>query len=635
MSSGRAQALVRRQALSSRGKAGLTGKPMSAAQTARVTNPELSGRELAKALREQRSQRGRGSERKAQPTGKIRPKVEVRVGAAQDASWKVGAGETGRGQTVTGTMANRSLKTTGNEAGTCREVTGTEYLGSDDMRSFCETEAAPRPAKVRKTSTFSANPVTGNETGRDAKVTGNEPGTCKRVTGTEYVSAEQEHAYCANAPEPGPAKVTGSRTLRGERVTGAQVGVSNKVTGNESGAGRALTGDQYLEGNNEETASNVTTSGGRGGQARAVPNKVGRSDTLRGGAVTGVMVGRREQMTGDEPGSCRNITGDDYVGREQYERFCDATPAPQDQKVGVSATVKGERITGTQTGRAARVTGDEPGTCKAVTGTPYAGLEQYAEYCEPRQTAGAQARAERPARRGGSVMTGIQPGIGGHLTGADKGACEALTGTPYVGADQMARACPAVPADVNSPDFPQPLDARTGVAGGPDAGVESWGEFSVQSPQRAAHEETGFDGVTGNRTARPGHITGPFGMAEGKVTGTEEARFGRRSAPAAPEAAETAAMIDGRVKPRISGEGQDAGVRITGDDWDRNPRVTGTEGASALTRNPTRRGAMGSAMPPLSERRPDDVPAPVSKVTGSSGNTETGSLITYSGGARG
>ena len=52
MSSGRAQSLARRQALSSRGKAGLTGKPMSAAQTARITNPELSGRELAKALRE-------------------------------------------------------------------------------------------------------------------------------------------------------------------------------------------------------------------------------------------------------------------------------------------------------------------------------------------------------------------------------------------------------------------------------------------------------------------------------------------------------------------------------------------------------------------------------------------------------
>jgi len=33
--------------------------------------------------------------------------------------------------------------------------------------------------------------------------------------------------------------------------------------------------------------------------------------------------------------------------------------------------------------------------------------------------------------------------------------------------------------------------------------------------------------------------------------------------------------------------------------------------------------------------RPQDIPAPVSKVTGGSGNTEKGALITYSGGARG
>ena len=32
---------------------------------------------------------------------------------------------------------------------------------------------------------------------------------------------------------------------------------------------------------------------------------------------------------------------------------------------------------------------------------------------------------------------------------------------------------------------------------------------------------------------------------------------------------------------------------------------------------------------------PAEAPAPVSRVTGSSGNTETGSLVTYSGGARG
>ena len=94
--------------------------------------------------------------------------------------------------------------------------------------------------------------------------------------------------------------------------------------------------------------------------------------------------------------------------------------------------------------------------------------------------------------------------------------------------------------------------------------------------------------------------------------------------------------VNGRVKSRITGEGMETGLKITGDDWGRGEHVTGTEGASAIQRNPTRRGGGISAMqmrPDMS--RPEDVPVPVSKVTGGSGNTEKGSLVTYSGGARG
>jgi hypothetical protein len=42
----------------------------------------------------------------------------------------VGVSATSGGQVVTGTQANRSPKTTGNEAATCRPITGTEYLGA-------------------------------------------------------------------------------------------------------------------------------------------------------------------------------------------------------------------------------------------------------------------------------------------------------------------------------------------------------------------------------------------------------------------------------------------------------------------------------------------------------------------------
>ncbi|MFM1892526.1 MAG: hypothetical protein RLZ44_1603 [Pseudomonadota bacterium] len=606
-SAGRAAALARRKAQSSRGKAGLSAGGMSAAQTARAANPQLSGRELAQALRNQRSRKGGTGQKKSEPSGRQRPAKTSTTGAAQDAAWKVGASETSHGQTVTGTMVGRSRAVTGDEPSTCRTVTGTEYMGADIFRDFCQAEPAKGSRKVGLSPTSRGNRVTGNEVGRSAKVTGDEPGTCKRVTGTEYVGASQAESFCATRPEAGPAKITSAETRKGKTVTGNNVGRSAKVTGDEPGARRELTGTQY-------------TKPGNG----SYPAKVGRSDTLRGGAVTGTMVGRSAKVTGDEPGSCRNITGDDYVGQEQYQGFCSTTPAPQDRKVGLSQTLKGEVVTGTQTGRSSRVTGDEPGTCKAITGTPYAGAEQYRSYCSPEDTGVAQARTRPQRSTPGSVLTGQQPGIDGKLTGAARGACEPLTGTPYVGADQFAAACPAAAAEPNSPDFPQPLEQAP------------WTQFSVTAPSHASQAQTAHTAVTGNRYEQ-GQITGPFDKASGKVTGTEEARFGRGSA-APPESAPlpaTAATMGGRVKSRITGEGMDAGVKITGDDWDRGDRVTGTEGTSAMGRNPTRRGPMNAMAMAQQAKRNEETPEPMSKVTGGSGNTEKGALVTYSGGARG
>ncbi len=602
---GRAASMARRRAQSSRGKAGLSGSGMTAAQTARVTNPELSGRELARALREQRSKRGGAGQKKSEPCGRKRQRPEKAAAAAQDVPWKVGAGETTHGQTVTGTMVGRSRAVTGDEASTCRAVTGTEYMGADIFRDFCQSEPGKGVRRGGVSPTASGNSVTGNRVGRSDRVTGDEPGTCKRVTGTEYVGADQAEAFCGARSEAGPASVTRSETRKGKSVTGNNVGRSGKVTGDEVGAQRELTGTQYMQ----------------LGDGNA-PAKVGRSATLRGGGVTGTMVGRRERMTGDEAGSCRDITGDDYIGQEQYQQFCSATPAPKDAKVGSSRTHVGETVTGTLTGRSERVTGDEPGTCKAITGTPYAGEEQYRGYCEPGQAQAAGARMRRSQRAAGAAMTGQQPAVGGRMTGDSKGACETVSGTPYVGADQVAAACPASAAEPGSPDFPQSL------------GNTPWGQFSVVPPMHAAEAPQMLAGVTGSRYEQ-GQITGPFGMATGKVTGTEEARFGRPDSGARELPAE-APLVDGRVKSRITGEGIDAGHKITGDDWDRGDRVTGTEGTSAMARNQTRRGPMNAmASRPPAGARNEALPDPVSKVTGGSGNTEKGALVTYSGGARG
>jgi hypothetical protein len=602
----RALVLARREALSKRGKSASSTSKSGAAAVARQINPDLSARELAQKVRELKSKTGAaGSARNSgtRPSGPNRH--GAKQAAAADASWKVGVSETLSGQTVTGTQANRSVKTTGNEAATCRSITGTEYLGAEVFQTFCGTKpAAPvQPAKVRVSATSHGNRVTGNEVGRSEKVTGDEPGTCKQVTGTEYISANQSATYCGGTT-PSVRKVGQSQTLGGQAVSGVMVGRSERVTGDEPGSGRQLTGDQYLGAELPAT-----------GQA---PAKVNAFNTLRGTGITGTAVGRSERVTGDEPGSCRIVTGDEYIGSQQFEGFCGNRPAPEAAKVGFSVTNRNQVVSGTRTGRSANVTGDEPGTCKVVTGTPYAGLEQAGDFCNAQAV---RATRERTAVRNANRMTGIQPGIGGVMTGAERGACEDVTGTPYVGADQQAAACGTAPS--RDADFPQPLNQAT------------WQQFSVQSPARAAQVERERSGaVTGSTYEQGGKITGPFDMASGKVTGTEQFRFDRRASQRLAAAGSAPVSMDEDLRPtsRVTGEG--SGTKVTGDDWDRGDHVTGTEGSSARRRNPTRVGPM-SGMPGQQNKRNQELPPPNNKVTGSSGSTDQGSLITVSGGARG
>ena len=604
----RALVLARREAMSKHGKT--AGKqPTSAAAVARQANPDLSSREIAQQVRELRSKAGAISRQNAGVTRPCGPNRHgAKQAAAADAHWKVGESTTTTGQTVTGTQANRSVKTTGNEASTCRSITGTEYLGTEVFQTFCQQTPDPTtPNKVRVTSTSHGNRVTGNEVGRSGKVTGDEPGTCKSVTGTEYISADQAAAYCGGS-NPSPRKVGHSLTLEGRPVSGVMVGRSASVTGDEAGANRSLTGDQYL-------GSDPLPDG-------RPATKVGLSATLSGTDVTGTMVGRSSQVTGDEFGSCHRVTGDQYISSEQVNGFCGTNPEPEAAKVGFSITNRNQVVSGTRTGRSERVTGDEPGSCQAVTGTPYAGLEQAGQHCG---TPAVQAIRERtPVRPGtpSAAMTGIQPGVGGVMTGDKRGACEAITGTPYVGADQLAAACGA--------DAP----AGTETHGQSPEGA-AWTRFSVMSPARAAQQQRDSQGsVTGTSYEQGHRITGPFDMAGGKVTGTEQFRFDNRDFQRRQFQPTVAVVSEPAVQPssRVTGEG--SSTKVTGDDWDRGEHVTGTEGASARRRNPSRPGPMG-AMAPFERKRNVHEDWPVSPVTGSNGNTDKGSLITVSGGARG
>ena len=600
--------LARREAQSKHGKSAIK-QNTSPASLARRGDPDLSSREISQRVRDLRSKTGATS---IKGSGKCRPCGPNKNGSKQkaDAHWKVGESETNSGQTVTGTQPNRSSRTTGNESSTCRDITGTQYVGTEVVNEFCNTQLSySQPSKINVSSTTSGNKVTGNEVGRSSLVTGNEPGTCKNLTGTEYTSANLSQSYCGEINKT-PSKIRHSKTLDGQNVSGSLPGRSGLVTGDESGSGHQLTGDQYLgieplpDGKSYE--------------------KVGTYNTLNGNVVTGIGVGRSERMTGNESGSCKNVTGDEYIGSQQYEGFCGKKPSAEARKVGLSISPNNNLISGTMTGRSNHVTGDEPGTCKNVTGTPYAGIEQLDNNCDSivKNELGGKGKVYL-GNSSNARLTGQQPGIGGQMTGAGKGACLNPTGTPYVGGDQLSSNC-------SNHSSNQPYANNEKVI------QNTWNDFSVNSPSRDMYSEKSHDSVTGNQYESGSNITGPFDMAVDKVTGTEQFRFDKSKLNTlkSKEDNEHTNLEEERVQSRITGEGQSAGLNITGDDWDRGDHVTGTEGASSRRRNPSRAGLI-NAMPPMDMKRNDKMKEPDFLITGSSGNTREGQLVTFSGGARG
>lgn len=558
--------------------------------------------------RMEQSLKGRGDAPPCRPCGRIKPgppKVEI--------------GTTLAGSTVTGNQVERTARVTGNEAGTCRTVTGTEYVGAEQLGEFCGTLPEPAPAKVGLTSTSRGRRVTGTEVGRSTRVTGDETGTCKRVTGTEYLAAEQAGEFCGTAPEPRPEKAIMGMTAGRNAVSGSDLARTVKVTGGETGASRHITGSAYAD------ASAHPAAEGSG------PKKVETRRTSAGAQVSGTLPGRSSKLSGDEPGACARVTGSDYVNTEEFKSYCRAEPYQSPAKVGVSRTLKGQDVSGTQVGRSTRVTGDDHGTCKPVTGTSYIGADQYAEFCAAR----AAAEAINRARLGRSAdLTGTQPGPDDKMTGNERGICQPVSGTPYQGESQTAAACGrppmAQPFRSRGPEGSQAPAAITGNAMDAGQGGNRTGDFSVMSPARAARSSESRR-ITGSAYGVGGRITGPLARATGLVSGTPEFRYrdetGAAAVPAAPQPAAEAAP------ERITGEGRER--RITGDAWDRGDRVTGTEGP-ATRRNPTLRGdARGNVSGARAFRDVETPALPASRITGSSGNASTGATITVSGGARG
>lgn len=568
-----------------------TPEPVSAAQQRRM----------------ERAKKGRGDAAPCRPCGRV-PKEPQ----------KVEFGTTLAGTPVSGNQLERTAGVTGNESGSCRTITGTEYIGSEQFSQFCKSAPTPSPAKVGASSTSRGGRVTGTEVGRSEKVTGDETGTCKRVTGTEYMAAEQAGTFCGTAPEPHPQKAGFGMTARKNQISGSDLTREIAVTGGESGADRAITGSAYTD---------TTSLRRKSGDA---PKKVQTRHTSAGGEVSGTPLDRSSKVSGAEQGACKRVTGSDYISAEEFSSYCRAEPFQPPAKVGVSRTLKGQDVSGTPMGRSASVTGDEYGACKPVTGTSYIGADQYADFCASRVAAEAINRA-RLGRN--AELTGIQPGPDAKLTGNARGECQSVSGTPYLGDGQQAAACgrPAM-ATHHRARGPEAAMRNAGITGNAmELQDRQPGDFSVASPARQA-QASETQRITGSAYSGSGRITGSLARATGLVSGTPEFRY-RDGAEAAP------VMVAAAPEPnpeRITGEGRERSV--TGDAWDRGGRVTGTEGLSAARRNPTQRGeprGNGQTATARAFRETEHPALAPSRVTGSSGNSTSGAAVTLSGGARG
>ena len=720
---GRALARARRAALSQDGKAGLK----RVAQATKIAS-SLPGQDWQAAIFKGATGRQKAMQRRVvqslagsiKPAKETRPAGRMRARMETPAPAKVEEGHTLSGHGVTGTMVERSKKVTGNEPGSCRAVTGTEYIGIEQYDTMCSARPVAAPAKVGVSHTIGERKVTGTEVGRATNVTGDEPGNCRGITGTEYLAAERYDEMCSSRPAASPAKVGVADTSKGKVVTGTSVMRSEKVTGNEPGSGRFLTGTDYLapsggvmapekvavshtshgkavtgtavghtsrltgdengscrgitgteylaqeqftsvcstsapksprkvgvmssrgnqpvSGTEVGRSSHVTgdepgsclsitgsqyyTSGSFGALCdTASPKKVSVMQTLSGRSLTGTEVGRSPKVSGDEMGGCKSVTGTEYIGADQQRAVCAvSTPVAPVAKVAVDQTWRGQAVTGTYVGRSASVTGDESGGCSPISGTPYIGRGQFNGFCEAPALQAQEAIIRSSAVIPAAAVTGDRPGAGGSvMTGDERGACEVVSGTPYVGVDNTTSQCGTSGrfvargnTHIEMTRQPAPVD------------------FSINTPARTAQQKQ-FNDVTGS-AYNSERITGPVNKAGGLITGTPE--FRHRDATAT-QTAQAEAITAAR---RLTGEGSQAGRSVTGDAWDAMSKVTGTEGASSMSRNPSARGVpRGVGMNAQLFRDVAERPVVVedSRITGSAGNTGKGSLVTLSGGARG
>jgi hypothetical protein len=347
-------------------------------------------------------------------------------------------------------------------------------------------------------------PITGDEFGEHLPITGEadqkfHDDLTPRSAGTfrpaQFPRRADPHGATAVTLQPQVAASTGDGlglplaiTDGGLPVTGTAVGRSARVTGNEAGVCRPITGDPYQD----PTYYSSECGGTGGGTAPAAHLNRGRLDPVTAGKVT------------------------------------------------VAQTWGGQRVTGPSVEYRPNVTGDEPGSCRPLTGTPYQGPSTVFGWCEPDEVEPAARRLD--PRPEGVALTGDVPTATETVTGTTEIGpldTDTVTGTPYY--SDLRAPEPAADDEIRWQAFSVPVALARRLVGreqetngeAPPSSVPGGitGAFAVGDGMVTGNNEFLFrprpnrngkqPPVTGEGRTEGRTVTGSAWKANDRVTGTE------------------------------------------------------------------------------------------------------------------
>lgn len=266
-----------------------------------------------------------------------------------------------KGYAVSGTAVGRSERVTGDEDGSDRWITGTQYTAADRATAPATVEPPAQGkrnvrrdpvtgAKVVEAQTFGGQRITGPQFEHEGRVTGSEAGSYVATTGTPY----QGPASVASFMGPEAVPMVADRVIRragDEPITGDAPRSADGVTGTQRGAERDVTGTPYYRDGDEEVAA---------GSAIA---EIDREFSIASPQRRAHLRAAREEREEGDAG--RDITGSFATGHGKItgnqEFLHTPRTSPRDQRPQVSgegASAK-NRITGDSWRDQSNVTGTE------------------------------------------------------------------------------------------------------------------------------------------------------------------------------------------------------------------------------------------------------------------------------------